>query len=177
MSLDKLAHPDKPEKLGAQADFDDKKPGSPRVTTRVALSGPAGLAALLLVGAMAFGHTSGSASAPSGDTATAAVHTDHDTDEPAASTPSADPAAPQYAANEDQLELARRTPRPEPPNAAPEPKPEPESEPEPAEYVEPEPRPAPPGRDRAGLRAGPLRARPAAPQVAEALEHYAETFG
>ena len=69
MSLDKLANPDK---LGGQAGFDDKKPGSPRITTRVALSGPAGLAALLLVGAVAFGHTSGFfASAPSGDPGTA----------------------------------------------------------------------------------------------------------
>ena len=123
MSLDKLANPDK---LGGQADFDDKKPGSPRITTRLALSGPAGLAALLLVGAVAFGHTSGFfASAPSGDPATAAVDADHDTDEPAASTPNAEPAAPKYAANEDQLELARRTPKPEPVEAAAEPKPEP----------------------------------------------------
>ena len=146
MSLDKLANPDK---LGGQADFDDKKPGSPRITTRVALSGPAGLAALLLVGAVALGHTSGFfASAPSGDPATAAVDADHDTHEPPASTPNADPisgqAAPKYAANEDELELARRTPKPEPVEAAPEPKPEPEPQPEPAKYVEPAPQPVPP---------------------------------
>ena len=145
MSLDKLSHTDKLDKLGGRADFDDKKPGSSRITTRLALSGPAGLAALLLVGAVAFGHTSGFfASAPSGDPATAAVDADHDTDEPAASTPNADPAAPKYAANEDELELARRTPKPEPVEAAEEPKPEPEPEPEPAQYVEPEPQPAPP---------------------------------
>lgn len=144
MSLDKMANPDK---LGGQADFDDKKPGSPRITARVALSGPAGLAALLLVGAVAFGHTSGFfASAPGGDPATAAVDADHDTHEPAASTLNADPisgqAAPKYAANEDELELARRTPKPEPVEAAPEPKPE--TQPEPATYVEPAPQPAPP---------------------------------
>ena len=73
MSLDKLANPDKLDKLGGQADFDDKKPASPRITTRMALSGPAGLAALLLAGAVALGHTTGFfASAPSGDPATAA---------------------------------------------------------------------------------------------------------
>ena len=141
MSLDKLANPDK---LGGQADFDDKKPGSPRITTRVALSGPAGLAALLLVGAVAFGHTSGYfASAPSGDPAAAAVDADNDTDEPAAN-PIPGQAGPKYAANEDELELGRRTPKPEPVEAAAEPKPEPEPEPEPAQYVEPEPQPAPP---------------------------------
>ena len=146
MSLDKLANTDK---LGGQADFDDKKPGSPRITTRLALSGPAGLAVLLLVGAVALGHTSGFfASAPSGDPGTATVGADADADEPAASTATPAPitgqAGPKYAANEDELALARRTPKPEPVAADPEPKPEPEPQPKPVEYVEPAPQPAPP---------------------------------
>lgn len=152
MSPDKLANSDK---LGGGADFDDKKPGSPRITSRLALSGPAGLAVLLLAGAVAFGHTSGFfASAPSGDQGTAAVDGDGDADEPAASTPKPDAitgpvgteqAAPKHGADEDELALARRTPKPEPVEVAPEPEePKPEPQPEPAQYVEPAPQPMPP---------------------------------
>src|SRR5688500_3231121 len=152
MSPDKLANSDK---LGGGADFDDKKPGSPHITTRLALSGPALLAVLLLAGAVAFGHTSGFfESAPSGDTGTAAA-----ADAPAASTPKPDAingpmetdrAVPTYGADEDELALARRTPKPEPVEVAPKPEPEtqpepkPETQPEPAKYIEPAPQPAPP---------------------------------
>ena len=162
MSLDKLAHPDKLDKLGGGADFDDKKSGSPRITTRLALSGPASLAVLLLAGAVAFGHTSGFfASAPSGDPGTAAVDVESEADEPTASTPKpaaitgpagTRQAAPKHGAGEDELALARRTPKPEPVEVAPEPKePKPEPKPElkpepqqePALYVEPKPTPQP----------------------------------
>jgi len=150
MSLDKLAHPDKLDKLGGGADFDDKKPGSPRITTRLALSGPAGLAALLLVGAVAFGHTSGffaSAQNDGNDTPAAAVV--DATDEPAAATPK--PATgkpnptPKHDAGADELALAQRTPKPQPVEEAPKPTEEPKPETAPATYVEPTPQPpAPP---------------------------------
>ena len=153
MSLDKLANPDK---LGGDADFDEKKPAYPRITTRLALSGPAGLAVLLLAGAVALGHTSGFfASAPNGAPGTAAADVDGRDDEPADPTPKADPisertetepAAPKLGADADVIELSQRTPKPEPVEAAPKPEPEPTAEPKPeqAAYVQPTPQPAPP---------------------------------
>ncbi len=159
MSLDKLANSDKlatkdklatNDKLGGSA-------GPARITTRLALSAPAGLGMLLLVGAVAFGHTSGFfASAPGNGTGTATV-ADDKADEPAAPTPKPDPIvkpttekpAPKDSAGDDELALAERTPKPEPVEVAPEPKPEPEVAP--ATYVEPIPQPAPPAPPTATL--------------------------
>jgi len=161
MSLDKLANSDKlatDDKLGG-AKFNDEKTGPTRITTRLALSAPAGLGMLLLVGAVAFGHTSGFfASAPNGGTGTASVEVDDKADEPAARTPKPDPIAkptttdkaePKDNAGDDELALAERTPKPKPVEAAPEPKPEPEVAP--ATYVEPIPQPAPPAPVTANL--------------------------
>jgi outer membrane biosynthesis protein TonB len=144
MSLDKLAHPDKLDKLA----------GSPRITTRMALSGPAGLAAVFLVGAVAFGHTSGffaSASNDGNDASALAVA--DEVDEPAAATPKpaagrpnpTGKAAPKHDAGDTERALAQRTPKPQPVAEAPKPVEEPKPETVPATYVEPTPAPpAPP---------------------------------
>ena len=152
MTLDKLANSDKlpnRDKLGG-ADFDEKKPDSARITTRLAISAPASLAVLLLAGAVALGHTTGFfASVPSGDSGSAAVDVE-DRDEPAAPDQKPDPTskpkdvAPKSSVADEELALAQRTPKPKPAEEAPEPKPEPEPEPESEQYVEPAPQPAPP---------------------------------
>ncbi len=147
MTLDKLAAPDK---LGGSA-VDDKKTGPARVTTRLAMSGPAGLGVLLLAGAVAFGHTSGlfAPTPDDGAPGTAAIAQADEPDEPAAETPKPDPivAPPGYdedepmdSVAEEEKALAERTPKPQPIEVAPEPEPEPE----PVTYVEPAPQPAPP---------------------------------
>ena len=152
MSLDKLANPDK---LGG-ADFDEKKPASARITTRMAISAPMSLGVLLLAGAVALGHTSGFfASAPSGNSGTATAAVDDKADAPAAPNPKPDPtakpkadkaAAPKDSVADEELALAQRTPKPEPAEVI-----APEPEPEPAKYVEPVPQPAPPAPPVAAL--------------------------
>jgi hypothetical protein len=136
-----------PDKLGSAA-FEEKKPASARITTRLALSAPAGLGVLLLAGAVAFGTTSGLfRPAPSGETGSEVAAT-------AAPTPKPDPtlkaitiewSAPKLPAAADELALAQRTPKPAPVEVTPEPQPEtqPEPQPEPVVYVEPTPHPAP----------------------------------
>ena len=122
--------------------FDEKKPGAPKATTRLAISAPASLGVLLLAGAVALGHTAGFlGSAPTAATeapnATATAKPDPTLK------PSEAAKAPEHASVADEeLALALRTPKPQPVEEAP--KPEPEPEPEPAKYVEPAPLPAPP---------------------------------
>jgi hypothetical protein len=151
MNLDKLATSDKlatADKLG-DLSFDENKPAPARITTRLALSGPASLAVLFLAGAVALGHTTGFlGSIPSGDTGSAMIAADDDkADEPAAldqkpdptSKPQADTVAPKSSVADEELALAQRTPKPEPVEVI-----APEPEPEPLNYVEPAPVPAPP---------------------------------
>ena len=136
MTLDKL-----------EPAFDEKKPGSPRVTTRVAISAPASLGVLLLAGAVAFGHTAGffnsaSDGEPVAAPATTAVNESAVTatkPDPTAKPPEAGTAPQKETVADEEQALALRTPKPQPVE---EPKPEPE--PEPAKYVEPAPLPAPP---------------------------------
>jgi hypothetical protein len=145
---DKLATTDK---LGGDAAFDDDKPASARISTRLAVSGPGSLAVLFLAGAVALGHTTGFfASTPTGETGAATIGSDDDdkADEPAAPEkkpdttpkPKADTGAPKSSVADEELALAQRTPKPEPAEVAPKPEPEPE----PVFYVEPVPQPAPP---------------------------------
>ena len=133
MTLDKL-----------EPGFEEKKPSSPRVTTRLAISAPASLGVLLLAGAVALGHTTGFFEWTDGDPGTAVAEAPDEQPAPAAK-PDPTPKATQEreAAHEDsvadeELALALRTPKPAPVE---EPKPEPE--PEKVEYLEPVPQPAP----------------------------------
>jgi outer membrane biosynthesis protein TonB len=135
-----------PDKLGSAA-FEEKKPASARITTRLALSAPAGLGVLLLAGAIAFVTTSGLLRpAPSGETGSAAG----EVDATAAPTPKPDPtpkvttterSTPKLPAAADELALAQRMPKPAPVEVAPEPQPQPQ--PEPVVYFEPTPQPVP----------------------------------
>ena len=147
MTTDKLATADK---LGDPS-FDEKKSAPSRITTRLALSGPASLAVLFLAGAVALGHTTGFfASTPSGETGSATIGADDDdkAEEPAAADRKPDPtpepnserAAPKSSVADEELALAQRTPKPAPLEVT-----APEPEPEPTTYVEqPAPLPAPP---------------------------------
>ena len=150
MTLDKLATADK---IRPDAAVDEKKLEPARITTRLAISAPASLAVLLLAGAVALGHTTGFfASVPSGETGMAAA--DHEVaDRPAAPDPKpdaspkateADTAAPKDSVADEELALAKRTPKPKPTEAAPEPTPEPKPEPAPVADVAPTPKPAKP---------------------------------
>ena len=141
MTLDKLPEPG----------FDEKKAAPARVTTRLALSAPAGLGVLLLAGAIALGHTSGLFPASGGVEQGMAT-----ADAPDASTPKPKPdptpkatTAPKEAAGADELALAKGKPMPHPAKVAPEPEPQPEPpkpepQPEVSTWVEPPPPPPAP---------------------------------